>query len=144
MNYVWGTETKYSCFEFWLEYVVSGLQENPDLWKWLTGQERPPESVKINPVRHDQEMKTQYIFLFAFLINFFFLEICALPVNYSHLTFPIYLNSIFTFNLSDLIGVYCIACQGYEQPQQPFCSRDTSNTWTAMGKGVGWYQERSR
>ncbi|CAD5164495.1 succinate dehydrogenase assembly factor 2, mitochondrial [Musa acuminata AAA Group] len=24
--------------------------ENPDLWKWLTGQEQPPEAVKINPV----------------------------------------------------------------------------------------------
>lgn len=24
--------------------------ENPELWKWLTGQEQPPEAVKINPV----------------------------------------------------------------------------------------------
>ncbi|GFP84746.1 succinate dehydrogenase assembly factor 2 mitochondrial [Phtheirospermum japonicum] len=24
--------------------------ENPDLWKWLTGQEQPPEPVKANPV----------------------------------------------------------------------------------------------
>ncbi|EEF51678.1 conserved hypothetical protein [Ricinus communis] len=24
--------------------------ENPDLWKWLTGQEQPPEAVNINPV----------------------------------------------------------------------------------------------
>lgn len=24
--------------------------ENPDLWKWLTGQEQPPEAVKTNPV----------------------------------------------------------------------------------------------
>lgn len=24
--------------------------ENPDLWKWLTGQEQPPEAVRINPV----------------------------------------------------------------------------------------------
>lgn len=24
--------------------------ENPDLWKWLTGQEQPPEAVKINSV----------------------------------------------------------------------------------------------
>ncbi|KAL6319203.1 hypothetical protein AAG906_013877 [Vitis piasezkii] len=24
--------------------------ENPDLWKWLTGQEQPPEAVSINPV----------------------------------------------------------------------------------------------
>ncbi|CAM0948885.1 unnamed protein product [Alopecurus aequalis] len=26
------------------------LQENPDLWKWLTGQEQPPEAVNSNPV----------------------------------------------------------------------------------------------
>ncbi|KAL0319028.1 UNVERIFIED_CONTAM: Succinate dehydrogenase assembly factor 2, mitochondrial [Sesamum angustifolium] len=25
-------------------------QENPDLWKWLTGQEQPPEEVNANPV----------------------------------------------------------------------------------------------
>ncbi|XP_062174349.1 succinate dehydrogenase assembly factor 2, mitochondrial-like [Alnus glutinosa] len=33
--------------------------ENPDLWKWLTGQEQPPEAVKINPVftsMHDKVM----------------------------------------------------------------------------------------
>ncbi|KAK9996100.1 hypothetical protein SO802_020786 [Lithocarpus litseifolius] len=24
--------------------------ENPDLWKWLTAQEQPPEAVEINPV----------------------------------------------------------------------------------------------
>ncbi|CAI9754176.1 unnamed protein product [Fraxinus pennsylvanica] len=24
--------------------------ENPDLWKWLTGQEQPPDAVNINPV----------------------------------------------------------------------------------------------
>lgn len=28
----------------------SAFQENPDLWKWLTGQEQPPEAVKTNPV----------------------------------------------------------------------------------------------
>ncbi|GMI95387.1 Succinate dehydrogenase assembly factor 2 [Hibiscus trionum] len=28
---------------------VLGL-ENPDLWKWLTGQEQPPEAVTVNPV----------------------------------------------------------------------------------------------
>ncbi|PON68234.1 Flavinator of succinate dehydrogenase [Parasponia andersonii] len=26
--------------------------ENPDLWKWLTGQEQPPEAVQINPEKH--------------------------------------------------------------------------------------------
>ncbi|KAI9177175.1 hypothetical protein LWI29_001522 [Acer saccharum] len=33
--------------------------ENPDLWKWLTGQEQPPEAVKNNPVFsavHDKVM----------------------------------------------------------------------------------------
>jgi len=25
-------------------------QENPDLWKWLTGQEQPPEAINMNPV----------------------------------------------------------------------------------------------
>ncbi|KAG6418241.1 hypothetical protein SASPL_120442 [Salvia splendens] len=24
--------------------------ENPDLWKWLTSQEEPPEAVKVNPI----------------------------------------------------------------------------------------------
>ncbi|XP_073036748.1 succinate dehydrogenase assembly factor 2, mitochondrial-like [Primulina eburnea] len=24
--------------------------ENPDLWKWLTDQEKPPETVNLNPV----------------------------------------------------------------------------------------------
>lgn len=31
-----------------LAYVLD--LENPDLWKWLTGQEQPPEAVKTNPV----------------------------------------------------------------------------------------------
>ncbi|TYJ25454.1 hypothetical protein E1A91_A07G051100v1 [Gossypium mustelinum] len=26
------------------------VKENPDLWKWLTGQEQPPEAVTVNPV----------------------------------------------------------------------------------------------
>ncbi|KAH7522577.1 hypothetical protein FEM48_Zijuj07G0153300 [Ziziphus jujuba var. spinosa] len=26
------------------------MQENPDLWKWLTGQEQPPEPIETNPV----------------------------------------------------------------------------------------------
>ncbi|GMY15237.1 succinate dehydrogenase assembly factor 2, mitochondrial [Fagus crenata] len=33
--------------------------ENPDLWKWLTAQEQPPEALKINPVftaLHDKVM----------------------------------------------------------------------------------------
>ncbi|ESQ43485.1 hypothetical protein EUTSA_v10014773mg [Eutrema salsugineum] len=38
---------------------VLGL-ENPDLWKWLTGQEQPPEAVSSNPVfmaLHEKVMK---------------------------------------------------------------------------------------
>ncbi|XP_020977420.1 succinate dehydrogenase assembly factor 2, mitochondrial isoform X3 [Arachis ipaensis] len=34
--------------------------ENPDLWKWLSGQEKPPESVSSNPVFaavHERVMK---------------------------------------------------------------------------------------
>ncbi|XP_024032141.1 succinate dehydrogenase assembly factor 2, mitochondrial [Morus notabilis] len=31
-----------------LSYVLN--LDNPDLWKWLTGQEQPPEAVKTNPV----------------------------------------------------------------------------------------------
>ncbi|OVA17348.1 Flavinator of succinate dehydrogenase [Macleaya cordata] len=47
----------------WVEDHISSLDEsgikalvhvldleNPDLWKWLTGQEQPPETVNINPV----------------------------------------------------------------------------------------------
>ncbi|XP_042042984.1 succinate dehydrogenase assembly factor 2, mitochondrial-like, partial [Salvia splendens] len=30
--------------------VLYPLQENPDLWKWLTSQEEPPEAVKVNPI----------------------------------------------------------------------------------------------
>ena len=40
------------CLGFAIEYIVFLLQENPDLWKWLTGQEQPPETLSINPVRH--------------------------------------------------------------------------------------------
>ncbi|KAL0415465.1 UNVERIFIED_CONTAM: Succinate dehydrogenase assembly factor 2, mitochondrial [Sesamum latifolium] len=33
----------------WVGDDVADL-ENPDLWKWLTGQEQPPEAVNANPV----------------------------------------------------------------------------------------------
>ncbi|XP_022135401.1 succinate dehydrogenase assembly factor 2, mitochondrial isoform X2 [Momordica charantia] len=34
-----------------IKALISVLDlENPDLWKWLTGQEKPPEAVKTNPV----------------------------------------------------------------------------------------------
>lgn len=35
----------FTCFHIY-------LQENPDLWKWLTGQEQPPEAINMNPVRN--------------------------------------------------------------------------------------------
>ncbi|KAE8688088.1 Succinate dehydrogenase assembly factor 2 [Hibiscus syriacus] len=31
--------------------------ENPDLWKWLTGQEQPPEAVTVNPVFSELQEK---------------------------------------------------------------------------------------
>jgi len=31
-----------------LDFLIH--QENPDLWKWLTGQEQPPEDLNSNPV----------------------------------------------------------------------------------------------
>ncbi|PWA68626.1 hypothetical protein CTI12_AA304810 [Artemisia annua] len=34
-----------------IRYLVDVLNlENPDLWKWLTGQEQPPEGIDTNPV----------------------------------------------------------------------------------------------
>ena len=45
---------------FLLECGVHVLQENPDLWKWLTAQEQPPEGLEKNPVSYDQEMKVQF------------------------------------------------------------------------------------
>ncbi|KAG7951297.1 hypothetical protein I3843_12G000500 [Carya illinoinensis] len=47
----WVAEHIHSMDEKGIKALVQVLDlENPDLWKWLTGQERPPESVKINPV----------------------------------------------------------------------------------------------
>lgn len=31
--------------------------ENPDLWKWLTGQEKPPEAIDMNPVFNEVRSK---------------------------------------------------------------------------------------
>ncbi|PPR86863.1 hypothetical protein GOBAR_AA33828 [Gossypium barbadense] len=47
-----------------IDLNLSLLQENPDLWKWLTGQEQPPEAVTVNPVRDDLKYKS-----FALEIN---------------------------------------------------------------------------
>lgn len=97
---------------------LSLLQENPDLWKWLTGQEQPPEAVTVNPVRDDLKYKS---FALVFLL------------------FPSIL--IWSFGC---LGLLCSATEGFEKPQQPFLSRDPSNPWPAMGERVGWYQKRSR
>ncbi|KAK9067498.1 hypothetical protein SSX86_014828 [Deinandra increscens subsp. villosa] len=34
--------------------------ENPDLWKWLTGQEQPPEAIDTNPVFNEVRSKVMY------------------------------------------------------------------------------------
>ncbi|KAL8226082.1 hypothetical protein R6Q57_018639 [Mikania cordata] len=34
--------------------------ENPDLWKWLTGQEKPPEAINTNPVFTEVRSKVMY------------------------------------------------------------------------------------
>ncbi|KAL5757249.1 hypothetical protein ACOSQ2_021995 [Xanthoceras sorbifolium] len=31
--------------------IYFNVEENPDMWKWLTGQEQPPEAVKNIPAR---------------------------------------------------------------------------------------------
>uniref|UniRef100_A0A6N2MJJ8 Uncharacterized protein n=1 Tax=Salix viminalis TaxID=40686 RepID=A0A6N2MJJ8_SALVM len=47
----WVEEHVYSMDENGVKALVDVLDlENPDLWKWLTGQEQPPEGVSINPV----------------------------------------------------------------------------------------------
>nr|AKM76892.1 ankyrin repeat family protein [Hypseocharis bilobata] len=47
----WVEEHIHSMDENGLKALVDVLDlENPDLWRWLTGQEQPPEQVKGNPV----------------------------------------------------------------------------------------------
>ncbi|KAK9187919.1 hypothetical protein WN944_019318 [Citrus x changshan-huyou] len=47
----WVEEHIHSMDENGIKALVDVLNlENPDLWKWLTGQEQPPEAVKTNPV----------------------------------------------------------------------------------------------
>lgn len=47
----WVEEHIHSMDENQIKALVHVLDlENPDLWKWLTGQEQPPEAVNINPV----------------------------------------------------------------------------------------------
>ena len=47
----WVEEHIHSMDENGIKALVNVLDlENPDLWKWLTGQEQPPEAVTVNPV----------------------------------------------------------------------------------------------
>ncbi|XP_057751398.1 succinate dehydrogenase assembly factor 2, mitochondrial-like [Arachis stenosperma] len=57
----WVEDNVHSLDENRLRALVHVLDlENPDLWKWLSGQEKPPESVSSNPVfaaMHERVMK---------------------------------------------------------------------------------------
>ncbi|XP_060205352.1 succinate dehydrogenase assembly factor 2, mitochondrial [Lycium barbarum] len=47
----WVEEHIQSMDENGIKSLVNVLDlENPDLWKWLTGQEQPPDAIKTNPV----------------------------------------------------------------------------------------------
>ncbi|MEI4850444.1 succinate dehydrogenase assembly factor 2, partial [Klebsiella pneumoniae] len=47
----WVQENITSMDESAIRSLVDVLDlENPDLWKWLTGQEQPPEAINSNPV----------------------------------------------------------------------------------------------
>ncbi|XP_021829358.1 succinate dehydrogenase assembly factor 2, mitochondrial-like isoform X3 [Prunus avium] len=47
----WVEEHIHSMDENGIKSLVDVLDlENPDLWKWLSGQEQPPEALKTNPV----------------------------------------------------------------------------------------------
>ncbi|KAK8586542.1 hypothetical protein V6N13_010132 [Hibiscus sabdariffa] len=47
----WVEEHIHSMDENGIKALIHVLDlENPDLWKWLTGQEQPPKSVTVNPV----------------------------------------------------------------------------------------------
>ncbi|MBA0801884.1 hypothetical protein Gohar_012223 [Gossypium harknessii] len=56
----WVEEHIYSMDENGIKALVHVLDlENPDLWRWLTGQERPPEAVSGKPVRHELKHSLQ-------------------------------------------------------------------------------------
>ncbi|CAK9186884.1 unnamed protein product [Ilex paraguariensis] len=49
----WVEDHIHSMDENGIKALVDVLDlENPDLWKWLTGQEQPPEAINTNPVRN--------------------------------------------------------------------------------------------
>ncbi|PKI60554.1 hypothetical protein CRG98_019030 [Punica granatum] len=57
----WVEEHIYSMDVNGIKSLIDVLDlENPELWKWLSGQEQPPEAVKMNPVFsaiHEKVMK---------------------------------------------------------------------------------------
>ncbi|KAF7123888.1 hypothetical protein RHSIM_Rhsim12G0181600 [Rhododendron simsii] len=53
----WVEEHIHSLDENGIKSLVSVLdQENPDLWKWLSDQEKPPEAMNINPPYSEDEI----------------------------------------------------------------------------------------
>uniref|UniRef100_I1JXS3 Succinate dehydrogenase assembly factor 2, mitochondrial n=1 Tax=Glycine max TaxID=3847 RepID=I1JXS3_SOYBN len=47
----WVEDNIHSLDEIRIKALIHVLDlENPDLWKWISGQEQPPESVSTNPV----------------------------------------------------------------------------------------------
>ncbi|KAM7480225.1 hypothetical protein LguiA_028438 [Lonicera macranthoides] len=47
----WVEDHIHSMDEIGVKALVDVLNlENPDLWKWITGQEQPPEAINMNPV----------------------------------------------------------------------------------------------
>ncbi|XP_078434965.1 succinate dehydrogenase assembly factor [Wolffia australiana] len=54
----WVEENIRSMDELRIKALIEVLNlENPDLWKWLTGQEQPPDLVNTNPVFHAVQTK---------------------------------------------------------------------------------------
>lgn len=49
-----------------VDFLSLWLQENPDLWKWLTGQEQPPDTITSNPVRKQQTFQISIAFTTIF------------------------------------------------------------------------------
>jgi hypothetical protein len=43
------------------------FQENPDLWKWLTGQEQPPDAVTNNPVLLTSQPLCTFLIIYSII-----------------------------------------------------------------------------
>lgn len=57
----WVKENVRSMDEQRIKALIDVLDlENPDLWKWLTGQEQPPEAVNANPVFNSVRTKVMH------------------------------------------------------------------------------------